>query len=124
MLAAIFVDNTHRDAVRTGSKIDEKRRRPDVRARLNFSPRLLGCLISRKYLPDKRIRPHFASHRHRPEFADPVFDRGMRTAVEDVDDHLSHADTILGDRSSKKLTQFELVLGWSMVRTSENKVYR
>src|SRR5215468_2745548 len=32
----------------------------------------------------------------------------MRTTIEDVDDHFGHAETILADRSSEKLTHFEL----------------
>src|SRR5712671_3850570 len=123
VFAAILVNNTHPDAMHTGSKIDGKRRRPNVRARLNFGPRLLRGLISRKYLLDKRIGPRFAPHRHRGEFADPVFDRGMRTAVEDVDDRLGHAQAILADRSPEKLTHFELILGQSLVRTGENDAH-
>src|SRR5262245_7237428 len=123
VFAAIVVDNTHHEAVRTGFKIDGKTRRPNVRARRNFSPRLLGCLVSGKYLSDERIRPGFASHRHRSEFADPVFDRGPRTAVEDIDDHLGHADTILPDRGPEKLAHFDRVLGRSMVRSNENDAH-
>jgi len=87
VLAAMLVNNTHQDAVRTGSEIGGKTRRPDVRARRNFSPRLLRCLISGKYLSHKRIRPRFAAHRHRPEFADLVFDGGM-PADSDATQHL------------------------------------
>src|SRR6266478_7501593 len=123
VFAAILVDNTHHDAVRTGFKIDGKTRRPNVRARLNLRPWLLRRLVSGKYLSDKRIRPRFASHRHRGEFADPVFDRRTRTAVEHIDDHLGHAETILADRSPKKLSHFELVLGQSMVRIDENDAH-
>src|SRR6266436_8935272 len=123
VFAAVLVDNTHPDAVRAGFKIGGKTRRPNVRARLNLRPRLLRRLVSGKYLADKWIRPCFAPHRHRREFADPVFDRGMRTAVEDVDDHLGHPDTILVDRSPEKLADLELVLGRSMVRIGENDAH-
>src|SRR5258708_7828742 len=108
VFAAILVNNTHPDAMRTGLKIDEKRRRPNVRARLKFGPRLLRGLISRKYLLDKRIGPRFPPHPQWGEFADTGFERGMTTPVEDVDGHLGHAETILADRSAEKLTHFEL----------------
>src|SRR5882672_9997297 len=123
VFAAILVNNTHHDAMRTGFKIDGKRRRPNVRARLNLGPRLPRRLVSGKYLPDKRIRPGFPSHRHREEFADPVFDRGPRAAVEDVDDHLGHAESILADWSPEKLAHLEFVLGRNMVRTDKNDAH-
>src|SRR6266436_8286182 len=123
VFAAILVNNAHHDAVRTGFKIDGKARRPNVRARLNLGPRLPRRLVSGKYLPDKRIRPGFASHRHWGKFADPVFDSGPRATVEDVDDHLGHAQSILADWSPEKLAHLEFVLGRNMVRTDKNDAH-
>src|ERR1700730_15050983 len=98
MVAAVFIDYMNIDRMSAGVEQGRQAGHPNMRRRLRLDPGLDGILVAAKHLFDKRIGTPLRLHRHGPPSADPVFDRGLRPAIEDIDDERGGGELVLRER--------------------------
>src|ERR1700732_424477 len=103
MVAAVFIDYMNIDRMGAGVKRGRQAGHPNMRRRLRLDPGLDGFLVAAKHLLDKRIGASLRLHRTGPTSADPVFARGVRPAIEYIDDERGGGELILRERRTLQL---------------------